>query len=260
MRLLLPPSESKNDGRNRSSLDLDHLVFPELAEPRSRAITALQNISLRPKAARAALGLSEKQDFERVRNCELLVAPTSAAADIYCGVLFEALDLESLTAAQRKRAAQSILIQSSLFGWIGLNDAIPAYRLSGDCTLPRMGVISHWWKRQLEQTLRDDCLTVDLRSGTYTKFWQPHADQLEQTVTIKVMQLVKDGKRMRKIAVSHFNKATKGRVARDLIQTKVFPRSVDQVAEVLAQSGWELELHPATSRTAPVLEVIIEAI
>ena len=258
MRLLLPPSESKNDGRLHSPLALNQLVFPQLNDSRVRVITAVQNISGRPKAARTALGISEKQDFERVRNLELLEAATSPAADVYCGVLFEALDLHTLTKAQRQRATHSVLIQSSLFGWLGLNDPIPAYRLSGHCTLPRLGVMSQWWKHRLHETLREPQVTVDLRSGTYSKFWQPESDQLAQTVTIKVMQLVNEGNNTRKIAVSHFNKATKGRVARDLLQSKATPTSVDQVAHILANAGWQVELHRANARTAPILEVMID--
>lgn len=260
MRLLLPPSESKNDGRQRSALAVQDLSRPELSEARTHAVDALQRLSLRPKAARLALGLSEKQDFERQRNCELWTAQTSTAAEIYCGVLYDALDIPSLTAGQKTKAAQSLLIQSALFGWLAIDDAIPAYRLSGDCTLPRIGAVSQWWRKHLDETLREETLIVDLRSGIYAKFWQPRIEQLQQSVTIKVMQLVTDGKESRKIAVSHFNKATKGRVTRDLLRANTKVNSIEDIGDVLAKRGWRLELHAATERSPHILEVLIDQV
>jgi len=257
VRLLLPPSESKNDGRTDSPLDLTMLSFPELTATRAKAIAALEKLSTKAKTARTALGISEKQDFERLRNVDLLTASTSPAADIYSGVLYEALDLHSLTATQRRRADATILIQSSLFGWLTPADRIPAYRLSGDVTLPRLGTVASLWKKHLQKSL-DDELIVDMRSGTYSKFWQPAAHQLAHTVVIKVMQTVTDGRGTRKIAVSHFNKATKGRVARYLLTHKAIATSAAELNELLQAGGWTTEHTDATAKAPHIIEVIVK--
>ena len=258
MRLLLPPSESKNDGTSASALEVATLSFPELAPTRHKVLKALGALSAKPKAGRAALGISEKQDFERLRNLELLEGPTSPAAEVYCGVVYDSFAYEALTPAQQRKAAQSVLIQSALFGWVSLADRIPAYRLSGDCVLPRMGGVGPLWKKALRDSLDEESLIVDLRSGTYAKFWQPKPAQLQHTCIIKVMQTVSDAHGTRKIAVSHFNKATKGLVARDLITAKSTPKTVDDVVAVLKAADWVIEHTPATSSSAHVVEVIIK--
>lgn len=258
MRLLLPPSESKNDGSGSMALDLETLSFADLSPTRTKLATALQKLSNKPRSARSALGISEKQDFERERNLALFEAPTSPAADIYCGVLYDSLNLAGFTVAQRKRADARIMIQSALFGWVTPADRIPAYRLSGDTTLPRLGSPATTWKKPLANTLDDESLIIDLRSGTYAKFWQPRPEQLDRTIVIKVMQQVTDTKGTRKIAVSHFNKATKGVVARDLITANATPQSVADVIDVLKSAGWEIEHSPATGKSAHHIEVIIE--
>src|SRR5215211_5889789 len=67
-------------------------------------------------AARAALGLSPAQDDEIARNAALRSSPTMPAIERYTGVLYDALDVRSLTRAQRSRAAGRLAVGSALFG------------------------------------------------------------------------------------------------------------------------------------------------
>ena len=48
-------------------------------------------VKMRLQKARTVLGLSPRQDSEVERDTRLLTAPTAAAAEVYTGVLFEAL-------------------------------------------------------------------------------------------------------------------------------------------------------------------------
>lgn len=258
MRLLLPPSESKNDGTSASVLEVACLSFPELTPTRAKVLKSLGALSAKPNAARTALGISEKQDFERLRNLALLDGPTSPAADVYCGVVYDSFAYGTLTAAQKRKADASVLIQSALFGWVSLADRIPAYRLSGDCVVPRVGGVGPLWKKALRDSLDGEDLIVDLRSGTYAKFWQPKPTHFDRTCVIKVMQTVSDASGTRKIAVSHFNKATKGLVTRDLITSKSTPKAVEDVVAVLKAADWVVEHTPATASSAHVIEVIIK--
>ena len=95
-------------------------------------------------------------------------------------------------------------------------------------------------------------LVVDLRSSTYAGFWRPPAALAAQVATVRVLH--ESGGR-RKV-VSHFNKATKGRLVRDLLLDGGVPRTPAQLAELLTDLGWQVEAGPA-SRAGQQLDVVV---
>src|SRR3954447_11919579 len=136
--VLLPPSETKAPGGDGGPLDLAALTAPELTPVRTELLEALVKLSADPPAARTALGLSPRQDDEIARNADLWTAPTRPAIERYTGVLYDALDVRSLSRAQRARADRRLAVGSALFGLVSAADPIPAYRLSAGSTLPGM--------------------------------------------------------------------------------------------------------------------------
>ncbi len=74
--MLLPPSETKHPGGDGRPLDLAALTAPELTPARSRLAGSLVEIADDVPAARAALGLSPRQDDEIERNGALWTSPT----------------------------------------------------------------------------------------------------------------------------------------------------------------------------------------
>ena len=238
MRILLPPSETKSEGSLRTTLQFSDLLAPELTAARRAIAEQLVTFCARPTArVRTAIGTSPRQDDELARNARLFEAATAPAHDIYSGVLFDALDLPSLPAAARKRAHERVLVQSALFGVVRFADPIPAYRLSADSTLPKIGKPVTYWKQHLATVLNpiaDEELIVDLRSGAYATFWKPSKDH----VVVHVMQ-ESNGK---KVAVSHFNKATKGLLARELLKGAKQLSNPDAIATTLSAAGFDVEL------------------
>lgn len=253
VRILLPPSETKSEGTARSPLRLEHLFAPELTPFRRAIAEQLVKFCARPTArVRSAIGTTINQDDELARNAALFSAPTAPAHDVYTGVLFDALDLPSLPAAARKRAREHVLVQSALFGVVAFGDAIPAYRLSADSSLPRIGKVGSHWKPRIARTMdrfADDALIIDMRSGAYASFWKTPPDH----VVVRVMQ-ERGGK---KVAVSHFNKATKGLLARSLLATAQQPKDGAQVATLLAEAGFDVDL-VAQRNAADLLIVTID--
>jgi cytoplasmic iron level regulating protein YaaA (DUF328/UPF0246 family) len=77
---------------------------------------------------------------------------------------------------------------------------------------------------------------MDLRSGGYLPFWRP-AKGARHVVSVRVLQEVGG----RRTVVSHFNKATKGRLVRDLLTDGSTPRSARRLAELLGDLGWQVE-------------------
>jgi cytoplasmic iron level regulating protein YaaA (DUF328/UPF0246 family) len=230
-------------------LDLSGLSFPSLEEHRAEMLDALVSLcttdrspdpdQAREVAART-LGLGPTQAGEVDRNASLAQAPTARADRVYTGVLYEALDPAGLEGAAKRRATTWLAVASGLFGLLRPHDRIPAYRLSGDVTLPGIGTVSTYWSRRLDEAVREAAgrgLVVDLRSSTYASFWRPARDLAPRVATLRVLHEV-DGRRK---VVSHFNKATKGRIVRALLEDGGSARTPAQLADQLTALGWKVE-------------------
>ena len=240
MLVLLPPSEGKTPPAAGAPLDLAALAYPALTATRERVLAALVKLSGgRPARALDALGLSLGQAGELERNAALLSAPAAPAAAIYTGVLYERLRLPELPPAARER----VLIASALWGVVRPDDPIPAYRLSMAARLPRLGGLAARWRPVLRAALPDDGLLVDLRSGPYAAAWTPRAAEL---VAVRAFT----ERAGRRTAVSHLVKATRGDVARLLLEARTPPSDAAQVAEIVAASGRAVELTPRPGGTS----------
>ncbi len=271
MLILLPPSEGKFAPKRGKALSLDTLGSPTLTDARKQVLSALvelcggdhdpevpvQNRILLERAA-GTLGVGPTQLDLVVANGRLLEAPTTRAERVYTGVLYDALGLATLSPTARRRASSRVAVVSSLFGLVRPGDAIPAYRLSGDVTLPGLGPVAGVWREHLGPAVTDALgtgLLVDLRSGTYAAFWRPPATLAERVATVRVLH---EHNGTRKV-VSHFNKATKGRIVRDLLEHGGNPRTPQELAALLGQLGWTVEAHEP-KRTGTQLDVVVSEI
>ncbi len=257
MLVILPPSEGKAApaaGAAHGPVDLAALAHPELGERRLRLIGILDRLAAgpRPKALRA-LGLSAGQAAEVERDRDLLAAPAAPAREVYTGVLYQHLDLASLPAGARARAAERLLVASALWGVVRLEDRIPAYRLSMGARLPRIGPLAAWWRPALTGALPADGLLVDLRSQTYAAAWRP-----ARGTVVQVRAFVERG--ARRTVVSHMAKATRGDVARILVRSRATPRDPAAVAALVERAGHRVELVDGVAGRAPwSLDVIAAA-
>ena len=240
MLILLPPSEGKAAPTRGKPLALDELGHLSLTATRRTLVDALVSASERPDAA-TVLGVGHTQLDLIDRNRALTTAPTARADRIYTGVLYDALGLDSLTAAGRRRAAHRVAIVSSVFGLVRPGDRIPAYRLSGDAALPDLGSVAGAWRPVLGDAVRaalGSGLLVDLRSTTYAAFWRPPADLARRTATVRVLHEAGG----RRTVVSHFNKATKGRIVRGLLEDGRDAPTPAALARLLGDLGWQVEV------------------
>ncbi len=257
MLILLPPSEGKAVPRRGRPLDLATLSLPTLQEGRAEVLDALVRLCDGPvdEAARV-LGLGPTQADEVERNRRLATAPTARADAVYTGVLYEALALDSLDAAARRRAGARLAITSGLFGLLRPADRIPAYRLAGQVALPGIGVVSALWARHLAPAVEEAAgtgLVVDLRSSAYTPFWRPTKADASRVVTVRVLHEVGG---VRKV-VSHFNKATKGRLVRSLLEDGANPTRPARLVELLGDLGWQAEVSGSGAGRPTQLDVVV---
>ena len=246
MIVLLPPSETKRAGGDGPALDLASLGSAELNPLREALVEELVRLAADPEASRRALGISAAQDAEIERNAALRASATLPAIHRYTGVLYDALDFESLRAADASRARSRLAVGSALFGLLRADDHIPGYRLSAGSTLPDRPGLATRWRPLLEPVLADLAsrqLVVDLRSGAYAGL-----GRLSGAVHVDVVTEHADGRRT---VVTHFNKAHKGRLARLLAAARSEPDDARAVVALARKSGMRVE------RNANELTVVV---
>lgn len=258
--ILLPPSEGKTAPSKGRALSIEALGFGDLNGSREQILDALIRLCSGPRArARTTLGISSRLDDEIARNASLREAPCAPAGQIYTGVLYDALEWSSLTAADRTRAGKRVAIASALFGLLRPTDPIPAYRLSADTALPRIGRLRSLWSTVIPQAIRTAAargVVWDLRSAAYVALGPVPAEMADRTAVTRVLQV----KGSRRVVVSHHNKATKGRMTRALLRG-VAPASVTDLANRLGDAGYRVELHPGRTDSAPwSLDVIVDEV
>ncbi len=249
MLVLLPPSEGKAGAGRGRPLVLDGLSLPGLNGPRAVLVDEVAQLC-EGDADKAAevLGLTPGLRGELARNAALRTAPALPAGELYTGVLYDALGLATLETAALRRARKSVLVFSGLWGALRLTDRVPPYRCSMGVRLPGAGGLAAYWRPHLDAVLPEAAgngMVLDLRSTAYAAAWKPGRDLGRRTATVRVLQVtVVDGVEKRGV-VSHFNKATKGRLLRALLTAGANPRTPAALAEALRDLGFTVESGPS---------------
>jgi cytoplasmic iron level regulating protein YaaA (DUF328/UPF0246 family) len=264
--ILLPPSEGKTPATSGDPVNLAEHWLPELGAARNRVLTRLVAMCRRGSARSVAdslsvLGLSEGQRGEIARNAELRDAPAGPAAEVYTGVLYEALDAGTLGDAARKWLSETAVVFSGLWGVVRLGDRIPAYRCSVGVTLPApVGGLTAYWKKGLRKPLDRAASggpVLDLRSGAYAAMWTPPPETASRVAALRVLHERVAGGVPKRSVVSHFNKATKGRLVRGLATEGASPESVDDLVTVLRDLKFTVEERPSPAGKPRQLDIVV---
>ncbi|MEU7425319.1 peroxide stress protein YaaA [Streptomyces sp. NPDC040750] len=259
MLVLLPPSEGKANSGEGAPLEPGSLSSPGLSAAREAVLTELVELCAGDEEkAREVLGLSEGLRGEVAKNAGLRTAGARPAGEIYTGVLYDALGLATLDAAARRRAADSLLVFSGLWGAVRVTDRIPSYRCSMGVKLPGLGALAGHWRAPMAEVLPEaagDGLVLDLRSAAYAAAWRPKGEIAGRTATVRVLHAP-----TRKV-VSHFNKATKGRMVRGLLSAGAAPANPAELVEALRDLGYTVETRvPGKAGKAWSLDVLVDEI
>ena len=198
--ILLPPSESKLEPPRGKPVELATLSFPSLTSLRA--------------------GLLD----DRLR-----AAPTVAAGLLYTGVLYNALEIETLP----PRTARNIVIVSAQFGALRPGDRVPAYRREMDAAYWREGL-----RAPLEEAV-EGRVVLDCRSATYAAAWRPSRGS---TITRVHVGVVEEREGVRRV-VSHFAKKTRGEVARHVLCCGVRARTATDLYDAVSEQ-FRCELAP----------------
>lgn len=231
MLILLPPSETKRPGGVGISIDKLAIIWAALDPARDQLIAALAELCRDSERAATALKLGKKSSAEISKNLNLMTSPTMPALFRYSGVLYEALDAESLSPTAIDRAGEKLFIQSALFGLLPALEQIPDYRFSASSKLPGVNLSELWteahksvWPRLVGQIL-------DLRSSEYQAINPIPQDKDPYVVEV----LSAEGK-----LLNHFNKKAKGLFVRAALENNL--SDVSQIPRVAALAGLRAEI------------------
>ncbi len=246
MLIILPPSESKRPApHGGATLKIDQLSFPALTPMRTRVLDALIDTSSQPDALERLL-VSPNLGAEVARNTHQRAEPARPALEIYTGSLYAGLDAGTLGAQAMARAAERLVIASSLWGLLRPADRIPAYRLHVCARLVGMDRLEPAWRTVLPAVLNEAAgpqgVVLDLRSPAYQAIGKPTGIS-SRTVTLRV--LPEAGGRTIGDVIA---KRIRGQVARHLLETDVPPNTPDELVDVL-NDRWPARLDPPEGRT-----------
>ncbi|MFC1413081.1 peroxide stress protein YaaA [Streptacidiphilus sp. N1-12] len=261
MLVLLPPSEGKAAAGAGAPLDPASLSLPELNPARARVLDALVQLSGGDQdRAAEVLGLSPGLRGELARNTALRTAGALPAGELYTGVLYDALELSTLGPDARARATRSLLVFSGLWGAVRITDRIPPYRCSGGVKLPPLGPLGTFWRAQTAAVLpavAGEGLVLDLRSSAYAALWRPSGPVAGRTATVRVLHEREVAGVVKRTVVSHFNKATKGRIVRNLLEAGAEPESPAELVTALRDLKHTVEATAPAAGKPWALDVVV---
>ena len=128
-------------------------------------------------------------------------------------MVWDHLDLASLTSAQRTRALNSIVVISGLLGAVSAADPVPDYRLKMGARFAPFGLLSKWWHDSLSETLNKafkGSVVIDLLPQEHRAAFTLDTELLSEYFVVGLNE--KSGK-----AGGHDAKAAKGKLARHLV-------------------------------------------
>lgn len=215
--ILLPPSEGKASGGTGPAWSPGTMRVG-LDDERRAVVAALRRAMRGAAPARARL-LGVKGDTlaaSTAANRDVLVSPTLPAIERYTGVLYGALDPDTLSAAPRRRLAADVLVVSGLWGLVAPDDPIPAYRLKMGASLPGLGKLSTWWRPALDAAIaarRGTGPIWNLLPKEHDAAWS--GDTGRTVVRVRFLEPDRSGEL---VAVAHWNKFLKGALVRFLVE------------------------------------------
>ncbi len=212
MKILLAPAETKISGGIKKPFSKDNFIFPELFDKRELVFEAYTKFVNRSSCDELKKWFGLKDEKEVRKYQELLKnKPSLKAIQRYTGVVFDALDYNSLSMDEQKYCDENVYLFSNLFGPLRADDMIPDYRYKQGAKLENINV-EKFYKDNFTTALDDELgeEIIDLRATFYEKFYQI------KKANVLTFKFIKDGK-----VVSHWAKYYRGKLLRVLAQNSI---------------------------------------
>ncbi len=256
--ILIPPAEGKQPGGNPLAPDMFDLrasgtfnFFRELNPERKALMRALQEAATGEADLEGLFGVKGDALAEAVAaNANLFGAPLMAALDRYSpGVMYSAMDFQSLPTGAQRRLLEHTVIFSGLFGLLRPDDLIPLYRLRMDATLPGVGKVSRYWRPHLSPVLNrivDGQVVWNLLPAAHQEAWD---DAHAYSHSIRV-QWAREAKGERRV-LTHGVKPLRGQLVNFIVREGA--QTVEALHAWRAPDGYRLDeaatVHDEATRT-----------
>ncbi|MEY4365267.1 MAG: hypothetical protein RLZZ305_611 [Actinomycetota bacterium] len=230
MLILVPPSEGKAEGgRTGSAWDPASGVSGRVLGPMRREVAgALRGVKGGTEELLGVKGAA--LDRARTANMALVGAATLPAWRRYTGVVWDHLDLASMSAPDRSAAAKRLYIPSGLMGLVRADEPVPDYKLKMGAALPGTGRLSAWWRG----ALTDELIRAARRESTVVDLLpQEHAAAVDwerlgahvRVVHLDLVSTTRGGK-----VGGHDAKAAKGLLTRHILEARQSAPLADTVS------------------------------
>ena len=213
--IAIPPSEGKAEGGDpRTSWSPGSGTYgPVLGHWRTDVARALGAAG---GGNAALLGVKGRHlDRARAVNSALIASPTLPAWRRYTGVVWDHLDLGSLSGTALTDAVRRVHVPSGLMGMVRADDPVPDYRLKMGARLAPFGTMGVWWRDDLTDafaTALKGAVVVDLLPAEHRSAidW----DRIDGAVRVDLVS------RSGGTVGGHNAKAAKGLLARHLLTAR----------------------------------------
>jgi cytoplasmic iron level regulating protein YaaA (DUF328/UPF0246 family) len=223
--ILLPPSEGKSDSIDLKNPSWDavrndskYIHFSELNKKRLELIKSLQKYAKNAdeKELEALFELKGKNlDKAAAATKNLLVSPTMPAYRLYTGVVYDNIEIDTLSKSALTNLTSKTYAISGLWGLVRLSDHLPDYKLKISSRFDDINLVKYWMgdvSRLINQISKEK-FVWDLLPNEHRKVWN---DKCSAATHIAAVRFVEEKAGKLKV-VGHTAKAYKGKLVREIV-------------------------------------------
>lgn len=232
-------------------------MFGALGDARSEVSDAVRTFARRASSAELekffGVGGQHLERAVTAAQAGFVSEPALPAAERYSGVVWEHLGVATMRPADRRWCVQHTVVVSGLLGLVAGDDPVPDYRLKMSARLPKLGVLSQWWKPRLLDAARNAFAlaeVVDALPNEHASAFAPEA-LARRVVRLRFMSATGSN------AAGHAAKAAKGLAARAIAEQRSV--ATETVCSTLQLPGFRYSEVEQLSKRPVVREVRIRA-
>lgn len=215
MKILLSPS--KTQCTNKHQVGLKHPKYFNHTKEIIRELKLLseEELSIMMKIKGKLLD----ETYSIIRNLKLNPKVLTPSIELYTGVVYESLKLNSYTIDEFDYLNQNIRIISALYGILYPMDGIQNYRLDFTMKLKNIN-LNQFWKEIIVKEFKNEKLILDCASQEFSHFLKPLKEKVHRVEFIDIV----DGQEK---IISYNAKKLRGLMANYCIKNQV--KSINEI-------------------------------
>lgn len=226
MKILLSPS--KTQCTNKQQVGLKH---PKYFNHTKEIIRELKLLSMEELSIMMKIkGKLLDETYAIIRNLKLNPKDTTLSIELYTGVVYESLQLNSYTIEELDYLNQNVRIISALYGVLSPMDGIQNYRLDFTMKLKHIN-LNQFWKEIIVKEFKNEKLILDCASHEFSHFLKPLKEKVHRVEFIDIV----DGQEK---IISYNAKKLRGLMANYCIKNQV--KSIEDI-RMFSEEGYHYD-------------------